>query len=143
MRFQELLSRMHAGNPERQQTRARQRFPEEVHSHGFRLWQPGDRYSASGVRFLLGVAAAYSVTDLRLLDDLDTGIRERRFKSGVIDVFDSSGIQKMQEFESYIPGITPVVQSPVLGVWVNGELKERLQGFHVRRRLLRELGEDM
>ena len=136
MRFQELLENSLTKNPEEQQSSARQRFAAEVRGHGMKLWQPGDPWTAVGERFLVGVAAAYSVHDLKLMDDIDAGVRSGHIVSSAVDIFDISNIGNMSEFEEYIPGMTPVTQSPVLGIWVDGQLTERLQGFKAKQRLL-------
>jgi hypothetical protein len=87
----------------------------------------------------MGVAAGYSIHDLELMDKLNCGIREGRLGSAAVDVFDMSRILRMEEFDAFVPGITPVRSSPILGVWVDGVLKECLQGFNARQRLLEAL----
>lgn len=127
--------------PAEQQRLAMQRFPEAVRSQGMSLWRPGDPLKSTGTRLLLGVAAGYSINDLELMDKLNCGIREGRLGSVVVDVFDMSQVLRMEEFDAYVPGIAPVRSSPILGIWVDGLLKERLQGFDARRRLLEALAE--
>jgi hypothetical protein len=136
MRFQDLLSSVESGSPAEQQHRAARQFPDEVRAHGMRLWRPGDSYNSTGVRILVGVAAGYSLYDLQLMDDLDLGIHRGRLSSVALDVFDMSAIETQHELEAYIPGITPVNQTPVLGIWTDGVLRERLQGFSAKQRLL-------
>ena len=135
MRFHDLLAQTEH-SAEDQQRRASEWFPTVLASHGISLWRPGDPFPPIGVRYLLGVAARYSIPDLDLLDELDAKRRQGSL-SAHRDVFDTSLLQKMDEFEEYIPGIAPVVQTPVLGVWVDGILRERLQGLRARNRVLR------
>ena len=96
----------------------------------------GTRINLVGERYLLGVAARYSLRDLELMDELDARVRDGRLGGGSLDVFDMSQIPTMEDFEKYIPGIAPVSQSPVLGVWRDGVLVERMQGYVARSRLL-------
>ena len=134
MMFRDLLTDA-SMNAEEQQRFAAAHFPDELSAHGMRLWRPGESYSLVAERYLLGVAT-YSVDDLKLMDMVDFDMRNGRFGEASLDFFDMSRIKRMAEFEEYIPGITPVNQSPILGVWRDGILVERLQGYAARRRLI-------
>jgi hypothetical protein len=135
MMFRDLLLGTSA-KPEELQRLAAKRFPEEARGHGIRLWQPGDPYASVGRRYLLGVAAGYSLQDLQLMDELDLRLRDGWLGDAHLDVFDMSEMRAMEDFEKYIPGITPVYQSPILGIWKDGVLVERLRGSRARNRLL-------
>ena len=138
MKFEDLLKPA-STNPAEQQRLAKLRFPDLVREHSMRLWKPGDSYSTVGVRFLLGVAASYSVPELELLDRVAVGVSKGTLKSAAIDIFDMSTITDVQDFDLYIPDIGRVTRSPLLGIWIEGRLIERAEGFAATQRVLRAL----
>ncbi len=89
-------------------------------------WQPGDPILNRGPRILLGVAS-YSVADLALLDTLNEALG---LGSGWprLDVFNVLECRSIQDFEKYVPGIGKVFQTPVVGYWEEGLLKEKAWG---------------
>ena len=89
-------------------------------------WQPGDPILNRGRRILLGVAS-YSVADLALLDTLNEAHAQGSIWPGV-DVFNVHECQSMQDIEKYVPGIGKVFQTPVVGYWEEGLLKEKASG---------------
>src|SRR5205823_2844807 len=110
------------------QRRAGELFPERVGLSPFRLWSPGQPIPAKGRRILIGVAARYSLQDLELLDKLSERVEGARSPE-VIDVFDASSIPRPEEFQAYVPGLTRVLQTPVLGVWDNGTFVRSATGW--------------
>jgi hypothetical protein len=74
---------------------------------------------------------------MRLLDALE-GPAEQL--SDRFDVFDCGDVDSMGRMDFYVPGITPVFQTPVVGVWDGGTLVERGSGFDGRQILVRRYG---
>jgi hypothetical protein len=102
-------------------------FPNVATAHSFYYWRPGDRVPSIGQRVLIGVAAAYSHSDLQLLDS----VSEEWSSSGsgiTVDVFNISDCSLQDDFELYIPGIGPVFQTPVVGLWADGVLVRKGTG---------------
>lgn len=104
-----------------------QNFPRIVAESALNWWQPGDPIATEGERVLCGVAPACRY-DMYLLDQLEDAVRRGRIEARV-DVFSVDSVQKMEDFEAYIPGVTPVYQTPAVGRWANGCLQERLTGY--------------
>lgn len=100
------------------------------------LWSPGDPVCSEGLRLLMGVAASYAVSDLKLLDLLDEAIPSRQEEIWV-DVFDLAKCRTQSDIQEFFPGITKLVQTPILGIWSNGHLTEVAQGFYARERILK------
>jgi hypothetical protein len=89
-------------------------------------WKPGDPIENRVPRILLGVAS-YSVADLALLDMVDEA-HGHASAWPRIDVFDVVECRSMEDFEKYVPGIGKVFQTPVVGLWEEGVLKEKAWG---------------
>ena len=120
---------------------ADERFPTIAAAQGFRLWSPGDPLPPAPTRILIGIAT-YSRPDLELLDQLAM-LRQtlRDPDSVVIEAFNVRTLRSMQDFDSYIPGIAPVAQSPVAARWSRGRLIDRAKGAQAREALLHWLNE--
>jgi hypothetical protein len=113
------------------QESARKAFPLLVKQSRFTLWSPGQPSYHHGPRLLIGVAT-YSEPDLRLLDLLGE-VLDRRTESPLhIDVFNILDGRCQQDFDKYIPGIGNVFQTPVVGFWQNGVLKDNAWGKSAR-----------
>jgi len=69
------------------------------------LWSPGDPVCSEGLRLLMGVAASYAVSDLKLLDLLDEAIPSRQEEIWV-DVFDLAKCRTQSDIQEFLPGIT-------------------------------------
>jgi len=76
------------------------------------LWSPGDPVCSEGLRLLMGVAASYAVSDLKLLDLLDEAIPSRQEEIWV-DVFDLAKCRTQSDIQEFLPGITKLVQTPI------------------------------
>lgn len=73
--------------------------------------------------------AFYSVPDLELLDQLVLACRSKTGSgSESVVIFDVLGCKAMGDFELLIPGIGPVYQTPVVGIWKDGKLVEKGTG---------------
>jgi len=135
MKFLDLL-RNSGKSPYDMQMMAQRRFPHLAAARRLRLWRKNDVFSHTGWRILIGVAM-YSEPDLRMLDRLADDCISCRAH---VDVFDVSEVTTMEDLECYVPGIGLVCQTPLVGIWHDGKLIERMQGLFAWRRL-RELVE--
>jgi len=79
-----------------------------------------------GQRVLIG-AAFYSLYDLELLDAITARLRERPHEER-IEIFDVMSCKSQADFEACLPGIGKVVKTPVVGIWIDGDLSEKASG---------------
>lgn len=102
-------------------------------SSHLRSWAEEEPPPAQGVRLLL-LVATWSRYDLQLLDTLNQRIASPqdvvRLDVASIDDF------YQEDFERVLPGIDRVRVEPVLGVWRDGALTERLWGWPAKNRVL-------
>ena len=137
-RFLKLLV-PHSHGPGEQQKLARARFPGVVGQSNLRLWQPGDHENVNR-RIVIGLAASYSIPDLELLDVVDDAIQAGGPSLATVEVFDVLDCREMSDFEKYIPGVTPVYQTPVVGIWEQGVLRAVGSGAVARDLILSAVG---
>ena len=106
-------------------------FPELVQkSKRLHFWRPGEAITRSGLRLLVGIAT-WSVYDMSLLDMIDE-TSESGSMPLHIDVFDVGESQSAEDIGRAIPGIGKPSQTPLLGLWKNGEISERASGYDAR-----------
>jgi len=74
--------------------------------------------------------------DLELLDAIEARLTAEG-RNETIYLFDVSAFPDFKDFEKYLPGIGRVYQTPVVGSWKDGVLKERLSGAVARAWLSR------
>jgi hypothetical protein len=111
--------------PGDQQRKANLLFPELVSRSSMHLWKPGDPIDAAGRRLLVGVAT-YSPRDLELLDRLEEYLRV--WSAERVDVFNIDDCKAQDDFCKYVPGLVKVLQTPVVGLWINGALSTSATG---------------
>lgn len=135
MSFVELLE----GNPdvsvERTQAAASERFPELVERSRMRLYGTHRGALSPGLRLVIGVAVSFSISDLRLLDELDLALERPNANEILVEVFDVATCRSQGDFQARIPGLGNVYQTPVLGVWMDDQQHEALQGAQARERV--------
>lgn len=131
-RFADLLRYDGRRSVAEQQEAAGRRFPDLIARSPLTWWRPGDPIATEGRRLLIGVAASYSLLDLQLLDALVEEEPQSRRARPRIDVFDIEACPTMADFESYVPGIGRVYQTPVAGLWEDGILKQKAWGSSAR-----------
>jgi hypothetical protein len=115
-RFIDLLSGNADIHPVKQQSLAGTLFPEVLRNSNLLPWRHAIE-PMQGLRVVIGIAANYSLPDLEFLDAIDEVLRQDVAYRGAIEVFNALETSQMEDFEKYIPGITPVVQTPVAGSW--------------------------
>jgi hypothetical protein len=115
-------------------------FPSAVAASPFRLWSPGDAIPSQGRRLLIGVAT-WSKQDLALLDTVAQAV----LTGGVpltIEVFNVAECRSPSAFEDYIPGLGRVFQTPVVGLWSDGQQTDAGSGKSGRELIGRLIGLD-
>jgi hypothetical protein len=127
--------------PSADQAEVVRRFPAAVAASSMHWWSPGDPVAGRGARFLVGVAP-YSWYDLRLLDRIDEAFSVWRSQEAPprVDVFNTAECLTQEDFNRWVPGIAPVFQSPILGIWLDGRFLEAHQGFAARDLVARRFG---
>jgi len=122
-----------------QQASAAERFWAGLAQKGFAKWRPTSDVCSQETRLLIGIAA-YNGPDVELAQQV-VGEALQHSRSLAVDFFDVQDVTSMQDFEKYIPGITPVYQTPAVGVWVRGQLAKCASGFAGRKLALETLDE--
>ena len=134
--FSKLLNSSSDLAPGQQQQRAAEQFPSLVQSSHMKLWQPGRDLPLNGAEVVWIAVASYSVPDLELLDAIEAKLTGEG-QNETIYLFDLSAFPDFDDFEKFLPGIGAVYQTPVVGSWTGGVLKERLSGAPARAWLAR------
>ena len=115
-----------------------EQFPTLVESSHMNMWRHGEDLPKSrNVDVLLIGIASYSLYDLELLDALKEQVLEMHNE---IYIFDVAAIVDSKDFEEFFPGIGRVFQSPIIGLWKQNELKEKLSGVAARNWLIERYG---
>lgn len=105
-------------------------------------WFP-DRADTNGTgsRLVIGVAV-WSNYDLRLLDLANEAVASGAHERVQVAVFNIDDIASPADLQRIFPGIGEVFQTPAVGYWEAGELKETATGFFARQLVGRVLGFD-
>jgi len=140
--FRSLLRSSPGENPGENQRRASREFPGRIANSQMHWWSAGDPIHQVGRRLLIGVAV-WSGYDLRLLDFIETSLRESIIEDIHVDVFNMDAIGPQYLFEPYIPGLGEIHHEPVVGLWINGILESRGAGYQGRKIVSEIFGFDM
>jgi len=108
--------------------RRSEHFPAIVADTPFHLWKPGDPIPATGHRLLIGIAT-WNGYDMSLLDLIEESLRGGRTPPVRVDVFDTDQCRSFEDFRRYVPGIAEGYQTPLVGHWVDGILRESAWGY--------------
>jgi hypothetical protein len=125
-RFSSLLEPRYEMSVAQQQRDAKEQLAALLQESRFHPWQPGEPIINRGRRILLGVAS-YSVADLALLDTLNEALEQGSIGPR-LDVFNVLECRSIHDFEKYVPGLGKPFQTPVVGYWEEGLLKEKAWG---------------
>jgi len=129
MKFADLLENSKHMSPATQQRWLKKEIPTRMSEAGVRLAQKG---SGAPDRIVMGIAE-YVPDELRLLDSVCKATSDLGL---VLEVFLMTDCSQ-EEIEEYLPGVGRVFQSPIVGIWKAGTLKESGSG-HAARALLRK-----
>ena len=113
-------------------------LPTYLRDAPFRLWTLGDRIPNKGVFILLGVAT-WSGYDMQLLDTLQERMDVKR-DHPTIGIFNAGILTSQDAIQEYVPGAPFVFHTPVVGVWRDGVLTERAEGYAARDLVARMFG---
>jgi hypothetical protein len=138
MKFADLLRAPACRSIDDQQNQSAQRFWQELDQMGIGHWKPGGPIPASGPWLLIGLAPSWSTYDLELMDSIVEKVTDPK---GPIQVgfFDVSDVHDQADIDLYIPGLKKFDQTPVVGVWKDGQLLESGEGFRARQIIRRAL----
>jgi hypothetical protein len=103
---------------------------ELAQENGFRSWAVGDGIPSDGTRLLIGVVD-WSRYDFEVLDAI---CRSDKFR--FLDIFMLDDCKAQSEIEAFIPGVTPVFQSPVIGMWEHGTLVAKAKWFAAAKQVI-------
>ncbi len=116
-------------------------FPQVVAETPFTLWKPGDAIPAVGRRLLLGVAT-WNGYDMALLDLIEDRLRGDDPPAVRVSLFDIDQCHSLDDLRRYVPGVEMGYQTPLVGYWVDGELKESAWGYDGSELAIRVCGLD-
>jgi hypothetical protein len=133
-RFLDLMS-----DPRLDPADTNRRFRERVAASPFRLWSPGAPIPEGGVRLLVGIAT-WSAYDLRLLDLIEETPRANWPTPLVLELFNTDDCRSLDDFDHYVPGLGQVFHTPVVGLWRDGRLTEKAEGYAARDLVARMFG---
>ena len=136
IRFVDLLELNANLKPGQQQQRATEEFPSVVQNSHMEIWRLGEELPTSGAHIWIGVAS-YSIPDLEMLDAIEAKLSREPAQNERIHLFDVSSFTGMRDFEKYLPGIGKVYQTPAIGIWEDGVLKEKASGTAAKNWLVR------
>jgi hypothetical protein len=131
MKFTELFTEYASRVPGEQQEQILAALPVRAKEIGVRVWKPGDPIPSHGRRLLIGVTQ-WSRDDLEVLDAVCEVV-----KGDQLDMFILGECKSQAEIEDYVPGVGPVFQSPVVGVWEDGILVDKGSGWEAKQLLAR------
>lgn len=141
-RFADLLQQDSGLPVAEQQAGANRRFPDLLAVSGLHLWKAGDPLPVKGKRILLGIAP-YARLDLQLLDLLSELLGRADTCLPRVEVFNILDCRTMEDFDKYVSGIGKVYQTPVVGIWEEGVLKEKAWGKPARDLIAQTCGLDL
>lgn len=119
MNFLNFLNPWSPHEPGIRQRKAALLFPSEVAKSRLKYWRPGDAIRVSAIRYLIGVAASYSLGDLRFLDVLNNALKVGP-RQIAVDVFNIADVIDESKWSNYFPQHGPYACTPVVGKWHNG-----------------------
>jgi hypothetical protein len=99
---------------------------------------PSAAIPPSGEYVVIGVAT-YAPDELALLDDVNAA-HSAWSETAHVDVFDVLDCRVSSDFDKFLPGVTDVRRTPIVGVWKDGRLVDHDAGIYRVRKLLANYG---
>lgn len=130
MCFESLLLDQPHRSPGEQQRWARKKFSSLLAESSLEEL-PTEKFVKSAGRTVLLLVAVYSLDDLKLLDKLNESCPRQEEVPISMYIYDIENVKSLYEVDKFIPGIAPAYQTPMIGVWENGELKKSAWGSDV------------
>ena len=113
-------------------------FPAILDRSLIRPWRSEEPILTSGVYVRIGIAT-WNRYDLRLLDIIAKSIAERNGHPLLVHAFNMAGMTS-DDIAAAIPGCGRVLQTPVVGVWRDGTLRDVSSGQPGRDLVARMFG---
>ena len=129
-RFADLTKLKYGANVAEQQQKARTTFLSLIDESAFHSYRIGDPHTAM-VSLVLGVET-WNGYDMALLDRIDAPISRIDPSRLMVSLFDLDECLSHDDVRERIPGIDDAVQSPVLGLWADGQLVRTMWGHEAR-----------
>jgi hypothetical protein len=139
--FRDLLSHDPKLSAAESQQRATAELPDRVRRSALAWWPDRTDTNGTGRRLVIGVAV-WSNYDLRLLDLVNEAVASGTRPDLNVAVFNLDELAPPSELQRMFPGIGEVLQTPAVGYWEAGQLKETASGFNARQLVARLLGFD-
>jgi hypothetical protein len=130
--FVELLKPVPGLMPGDVQRRAAKLLPERLMQSAMDWWPVDAAPNGPGNRLLIGIAV-WSTYDLRLLDLVNEAIHSGHGSDIPVGVFDIDRVASEEALARLVPGIGLPPQTPIVGYWLGGQLKEVASGFAARQ----------
>jgi hypothetical protein len=132
MKFADLLRTPASGLIGDQQRQSGQRFWQGLDRTDIGRWKPGVPIPTSGFWLLIGLAPSWSTYDLELVDSIVEKVTDPK-RPVQVGFFDVSDLHNQADIDLYIPGLKKFYQTPVVGLWKDGQLMESENGERARR----------
>ena len=113
-------------------------FPSLLDQSLVRPWRSDQPIPTAGVYIRIGVAT-WNRYDLRLLDVIAKSIADRNGQPQLVQAFNIAGMHS-DDLSAAIPGCGRVLQTPVVGVWRDGILRDVSSGQPARELIARMFG---
>lgn len=134
--FISLLPGVEFGPVGAEQEHAGRCLPNAVRSSRLCWWPDRQEVPVDGRALVVGVAP-YSRADLRLLDALDEALEREAGGRLHVQVFSVLDCRGNRDADRFIPGLGVFFQTPLVGVWEDGQLRAKGWG-----KLARDLVEE-
>jgi hypothetical protein len=126
--FSSLLKYRKGKPPADAQAKAHEEFAGKVSQSRLKLRSPDKAIPDTGRHFIIGVAT-YSIPELELLDNLEDSLGTAVREVSDVQVFDVLDCKTMTDFGRFIPGVSSVFRTPVIGVIIDGRLVDQATGL--------------
>lgn len=110
--------------------KASEQLAERVRRSALAWFPDRSETNGTGIRLVIGVAV-WSAYDLRLLDLVNEAVAKRSDLH--VAVFNIDQLASAAELQRIFPSIGEVFQTPAVGYWEAGQLKETASGFAGRQ----------
>lgn len=114
-----------------EQEHAARCLPNAVRSSRLGWWPDRQAATVHGRALVVGVAP-YSRDDLRLLDALDEALERAAGDRPCVQVFSVLDCRGNRDADRFIPGLGAFFQTPLVGLWEDGELRAKGWGKRAR-----------
>lgn len=111
------------------------RLPDVFLDSEITIWSAETSTPRSGRRTLIGIAP-YSLADLQLLDAVAESLSKGHAKQERVEVFNILSCADQNDIDQWVPGIGKIYQTPVVGMWNDGQMIYKASGVEARRSII-------